>query len=160
MATPLEKCTLNAYSAQICGRWLSLTPSKMLDQHMSSAELCITASLHLGVDVLEENVICPFCGMVLDTKGIHAASCTAGGDISFRHDKVRNILFRFCCREHLRPELEKAEVLDDEGVFVDLRRPADVMINGFLASSRGTERVALDVQVINALRANRFDESL
>ena len=115
MAAPLERCRLNAYSAQMCGRWLSIIPSKTLDQHMSSAELCITASLHLGVDVFEEGTVCRFCGMVLDTKGIHAASCTAGGDIGFTHDRVRNLLFRFCGRGHLRPELEKADAEMQDG---------------------------------------------
>ena len=116
--------------------------------------------MHVGIDVFEEKTVCRSCGMVLDTKGIHAASCTAGGDRGFRHDKVRNLLFRFCGRGHLRPELEKAGILDEEGVFVDLGRPADVLIDGRMGSNRGTERVALDVKVINALGANHFDELL
>ena len=50
----------------------------------------------------------------------------AGGDAVMRHNSVRDIVYRFSFRGRLRPELEKAGVLDEPGVLVDLRRPADV----------------------------------
>ena len=60
----------------------------------------------------------------------------------------------------LHPELEKAGVLDEPGVLIDLRRPADVMIDGTRSGERGAARVALDIKIINALGANHFDETL
>ena len=56
--------------------------------------------------------------------------------------------------------MEKAGVLDEDGVFVDLCRPADVMIDGMEAISRGHERVALDIKVINALGAGHYQDTL
>ena len=136
---PFDRARLNAYSAQMCNRWLSITPSKTLDQHLSSAELCVTAAMQLGVDVMEGSIPCRFCGLILDTKGVHASSCTSGGDTLFRHNRVRNLIYRFSCRGQLRPELEKAGILDEDGIFVDLKRPADVLIDG--------ERVAAEVLI-------------
>ena len=44
----------------MCGRWLAAPPSKTLDKHMSGAELTVTSSLHLGVDVQKGNELCKF----------------------------------------------------------------------------------------------------
>lgn len=142
------------------GRWLAATPSRTLDKHMSGAEVSIVTSMHLGVDVCDGGGMCRFCSLILDTKGIHACSCMAGGDTNHRHNEVRNIIYRYSKRGLLHPELEKAGVLDEPGVLVDLRRPADVMIDGDPSGGRGAERVALDVKIINALGANHFDETL
>jgi hypothetical protein len=74
----------------------------------------------------------------------------AGGDCAVRHDGVRNIIYRYARRGPLNAELEKSGVLEDQGVILDLRRPADVMVE---LPGRGVQshRVALDIKVINAL---------
>jgi hypothetical protein len=144
----------------MAGRWLDATPSKTLDKHMSSAELSTTTAMHLGVDVLEGGGPCGFCGAVMDTKGIHPCSCMAGGDTTMRHNEVRNIVYRYGRRACLNAELEKAGVLDEPGVFVSLSRPADVMVDDFRVGERSTDRVALDIKVINALGAGHFNETL
>ena len=59
----------------------------------------------------------------------------------------------------MNPELEKAGILDEPGVFVDMARPADVFVPNFGQASSGT-RVALDVKVINALGQNHYLETL
>jgi hypothetical protein len=157
---PFDRARLTAYSAPMAGRWLAATPSKMIDMHMSGAEVAIASSLHLGVDVMRGGEPCRFCGTVLDSKGVHPASCMAGGDVTLRHNRVRNIMFRFSSRGQLNAELETAGVLDEQGVFVDLCRPADVMIDALDATSSGVERVALDIKVINALGPGHYQESL
>ena len=128
---------------------------------MSSGEVMITTALHLGADVDDGGSSCRFCGAVLDSKGIHASSCMAGGDAVLRHNSVRNTIFNFCRRANLRPELEKAGVLDEPGVLVDMRRPADIMVESMpTPGNQGVERIAFDVKVINALGPSHFDLSL
>ena len=63
-------------------------------------------------------------------------------------------------RGHLNPELEKAGILSEDGVFLDLSRPADVMVEGLDPGGRGTDRVALDIKVINALGAGHYQDTL
>ena len=122
-----------------------------------------------GVDVFNASYSCRFCGTVMDTKGVHALSCVAGGDILLRHNEVRDIIFKFARRGNLRPTLEKAGLLAEDGVFVNLRRPADVLIESLDSTAQRrrngtadgrTQRVALDIKVINALGADHFDRTL
>ena len=155
-----DRARLTAYSAPMAGRWLLATPAKTLDMHMSGVEVAIASSLHLGVDVMKGGGPCRFCGAVLDGKGVHCASCMAGGDVSLRHNRVRNIVYRYSCRAQLNAELEKAGVLDEDGVFIDLSRPADVMVDEMDGLSRGSERLALDVKVINALGSGHYQDTL
>ena len=77
-----------------------------------------------------------------------------------RHNRVRNIIFRYGMRAQLNAALEKAGILDEEGVFVDLCRPADVMVEGIDAVSRGVERVALDIKVINAVATCHYQDTV
>ena len=109
---------------------------------------------------MKGGVPCRFCAVVLASKGVHAGSCMAGGDVTLRHNRVRNIIFRYGTRGQPNAELEKAGVLDEDGVFVDLARPADVMIDDLDAARRGHERVALDIKVINALGAGHYQDTL
>ena len=159
-AEPFDRARLIAYSAPMVGRWLAAAPSKTIDMHMTGAEVAIASSLHLGVDVMKGGGPCRFCGAVLDSKGGHPASCMAGGDVTLRHNLVRNIVYRYSVWGQLNAELEKAGVLDEYGVFVDLCRPADVMIDAMDGPSRGHERVALDIKVINALGAGHYQDTL
>ena len=158
-AAPFARCCQSAYSAPMSGRWLAAPPSKTIDMHLSNAEISMAARLHLGVEVLEGNHVCRFCGEVLDVHGVHAISCMSGGDVLLRHNRVRNAIFRYACRGRLNAELEKSGILDEEGVFVDLSRPADIMVED-LGAAHGMERVALDIKVINALGAGHFADTL
>ena len=125
---PFDQIRLGAMCAPMVGRWLSATPST--SSHYSSGELSIVCAMHLGQDVMQGGASCRFCNAVLDTKGIHAASCMAGGDVNLRHNSVRDIIYRFCCRAVLHAEVEKGGLLDEPGIFLDLARPADVLIDG------------------------------
>ena len=159
-AAPFDRARMSAYSAPMVGRWLAAAPSRTFDMHMSGAEVSITSCMHLGVDVLKGGQPCRFCSAVLDAKGVHAASCMSGGDVLLRHNRVRNIIYRYGGRGQLNAELEKAGILDEDGVFVDLCRPADIMIDGMESSRRGSERLALDVKIINALGSGHYLDTL
>jgi len=87
----------------------------------------------------------------MDCKGVHPSSSMAGGDTVLRHNHVRNLIYKYSCRGRLNAELEKAGVLGEPRVFVELARPVDVMIDDDRSASQGPERIAIDVKVINAL---------
>ena len=159
-STTFARARLNAYSAPGAGVWSNAVPSQTLDRYLSNGELLTTVSLQLGVDVYDSDSICRFCGMVLDRRGVHAASCTAGGDISCRHNLVRDIIFHYCLKGRLNPELEKPGLLEDESIFINLRRPADVFAEmGRATGSDGLERTALDIKIINALGQGHIDDT-
>ncbi len=68
-----------------------------------------------------------------------------------RHNAVTDIVLAKWGQ--LKPELESAGLLTEQGIMLELRRPADVLIEGPLTGdSLGfQERFALDVKVINVL---------
>ena len=78
-------------------------------------------------------------------------SCTSGGDVTHRHNAVRDLVYELSRRE-------RAGCLTDPAVVVELRRPADVLAkmarrSAVDAGANGApaERVALDIKVINAI---------
>ena len=83
-----------------------------------------------------------------------------------RHNAVRDLIFAFASRGRLGPILERAGLLSEPGVLLDLRRPADVLIERALNVVPGAQgssplaRLALDVKVINALGRGHLDATL
>ena len=157
----LDKARLQAYAAPGASRWIGATPSKTLDKHLTNSQLSTTTAMQLGVDVFEEAFLCRICGMCADTKGIHCLSCTGGGDIVLRHNDVRDIVYSFAGRARLQPQLEKAGLLAEPGIFLELRRPADVLVEGLPSHGRNSAsaKVALDIKVVNAIGADHSSDT-
>ena len=161
----IGRARLNAFSAPGSGRWMNATPSKTLDKHLGSQQLYTSVAARLGVDVYDSEVSCFYCGEVVDKLGLHCQSCTAGGDIVVRHNDLRNLLYHFAKRGRLRPELEKAGLLQEDAIIVNLRRPADVLVDGNSSSDgagsvRRFLKTAWDVKVINSLGQGHLDATL
>ena len=128
----------------------------------------MTIACRRGVDVMEGDVPCCLCGQVSDSGGLHAISCTAGGDHTAQHDAVRDVYFDFCERGGLRPASEAPHVLAEVLGRDSRRRPADVLCIPALALSRllpngsravRTEPVCFDFAVINALGQKHHAET-
>jgi hypothetical protein len=130
--------------------------------NLTNAELSTALKLQLGVDIYEEDGVCCYCGAVNDRKGVHARSCTCGGDTDQRHNAQRDATHAFARRGNLRPRLEAAGLLGAPGER-DGRRPADVLVCAELgppsvaerAGARPVRRHALDLKVINPLGLTR-----
>jgi len=141
---------------------LQATPSKALDKNLTNAELSTALKLQLGVDVYEGDGMCSFCGAVNDRKGVHARSCTCGGDMDQRHNAQRDATYAFCRRGNLGARLEAGGLLAAPGA-PDGRRPADVLVCAHLGSQTAAERDgarparrhAIDFKVVNPLGVTR-----
>ena len=136
--------------------------------NLSRGDFVTTVARRLGVDVMEGNLPCRFCGQLLDAGGLHCLSCTAGGDATTQHNGVRDVYFDFCERGGLRPTSEAPRVLQDVLGTRDRRRPADVLCIPALALSRvlpdgsravRTEPVCFDFAVINALGPDHWGDT-
>ena len=153
---------LVAYAAPGAGRWLQAVPSKVFDMNLTNAELSTTLKLQLGVDIFEADGTCLSCGAVNDRKGVHARSCTCGGDQDARHNAQRDATHAFARRGNLRPQLEAVGLLAEPGA-PDGRRPADTLVCAELgppsvaerAGARPARKHALDFKVINPLGVTR-----
>ena len=148
-APPLDQACMRAYSAPGTGRWLYRNPSEEEDKHLSNMQVAIAAGLQLGVDLHQGPSVCRLCGSCRDTREIHDLSRTVGGDVVVRHNAVRDDIYAFAQRARVNPRLEKAGLLSEPGVFLELRRPADVLIDEALQGSGPAgpvSRVALDIK--------------
>ena len=127
---------------------------------LKHGEFSTLVSIRLGVDVMEGGQPCGFCGLILDSKGLHCWSCMAGGDATAVHNGIRDIFYDYCDRAALRPSSEAPGVLADILGRQDRRRPADVLCLSALTLARRLpdgsravriEPVCFDFAVINAL---------
>lgn len=161
----LDQATFQASCAPGACRWLLRAPAVVGDTVFPNNLLITSVMQLLGVASTADAAgsLCKFCGMVRDARGIHDRSCTGGGDITMRHNAVRDLIFAFAARGFLKPVLERVGLLSEPGVLLDLRRPADVLIESALNSVPGAPgsspmtRLALDVKVINALGAGHLE---
>ena len=79
------------------------------------------------------------CKLPMDVYGDHASCCSLNGGLIARHNRIRNLVFRFCSEAMLSPFLEQ------EGILRDCchRRPGDVSLP-IWAHDKG---LAIDVAV-------------
>ena len=158
-AGPADKARLQAVSAPGTAAWLQAPPPTG-GTLFSEQQFGVTVAMRLGATVDGTRPKpCRFCGAARDAKGCHDMSCTYGGDTTLRHNDVRDIIFRLAKKARTNPELERAGLLNEPGLCLELRRPADVLVRlarteeGDPHTGGGTagpvEAVAVDVKVIN-----------
>jgi hypothetical protein len=69
-------------------------PNRKKGKHLDNQSLGLLLKYWMGVPIFAENRKC-HCGRKLDIYGDHALHCKAGGNITKRHDHVRDILVHF-----------------------------------------------------------------
>ena len=96
---------------------------------------------------------CPLCpGNSLDPLGYHCVTCKRGGNVTFRHNALRNVLFNTFRRAGLSSHLEVGSGWGQES---SRTRPADILVtnwdNGISA--------AFDVTVASPLNSSTITEA-
>eukprot|EP00662_Eupelagonemidae_sp_cell21_P057021 gene57021-biopygen95700 len=134
-----------ATSAPHAGAWLTGVPSPSMGLWIPPDQFRIAMHLWLGVPVCEGDAVCPMCTMHVPDLGLHAIKCKNGGDITLRHNHLRDIVWRLCKAAGLRPEVEKFGLLPGT-----LSRPADVWLPRYPGG--GPAKIALDQKVTSPLQ--------
>jgi hypothetical protein len=106
----------------------------------------------LGLPVFSSPVPCPLCKQTMDVYGDHALCCKKSGDLITRHNRVRNLIFKFADVGLLSPEMEKLGILGPTDR--SRRRPGDISFKSW-APNRG---LAIDVAVICPVAASHVSE--
>ncbi|KAL5516716.1 hypothetical protein EMCRGX_G002121 [Ephydatia muelleri] len=70
---------------------------------------------------------------MLDPLGHHATTCKRGGDVVFRHNKLRDIMAETCRRAHFSVQVEAGCNLTSDHSH---SRPADVLISNCMGSGQ------------------------
>ena len=89
---------------------------------------------------------------MLDPLGHHATTCKRGGDVVFRHNKLRDILAETCRRAHLSVQVEAGCNLTPDHSH---SRPADVLISNWVLG----KTAACDLSVTSPLNSNIMSEA-
>jgi hypothetical protein len=102
-----------------------------------------TAVLYrLGLPVLNQPKPCPLCMQPINIYGDHATCCAKKGDIVFRHNAVRDLVYAIACDGVLNPQREKKGILGPTSG----RRPGDVSIPDWSG-----QPLAIDVAVTSPI---------
>ena len=145
---PSDQATLISECQDGAKDFWTAIPSKALGTAVPAAEFTVEIQYRLcmsqGSNV--EASFCPLCDAVMDDRGHHCRQCSAGGDRTVRHNRVRNEVHAFCCNKAgIHAELEKANLLlpARPHAISSHRRPADV----YLPLWHGGRPAALDFAV-------------
>jgi hypothetical protein len=151
-SSPLEKARLIAAARPRAGSFLNVVPNAALGTILQSAEFNVAVAYRIGSPILPNPTVCPArnCDKTLDIYGHHAVRCKAQGDITHRHHRIRDLIYKKCQSALLQPLLEPIGMLRDCGL-----KPADVAIPDFILS----KPLATDEAVTDPLRLDVIPRS-
>ena len=111
--------------------WLSVVPSEDMGLHLNPCELNIAVKWWLGLNPHSENnaipQTCPLCPeSMLDPLCHHSVTCKRVGDVTNRHNLLRNAVYEACRQASLSVRLEAGGGLGKDKA---LTRPADILVS-------------------------------
>ncbi len=146
-----DKARLEAAAAAHAGAWLNAPATRAAGLRLTTAEFAVAALLRIGGRILSRERWCPKCDQQLTQRAHHAVRCRAGGDITVRHNSLRDECFFRCGAAGFEAERETTGLLRE----ATRRRPGDVVIQ----SCPGMGAIALDFAVTCPLQATLLAES-
>ena len=133
------KALLSGLSLNGTAAWTNVLPIRGLQQTMEPEAFRAALKFHLGLPVYNGDVKCCFCKGRTDCGGIHSSTCP--GEHVSAHNAIRDFLETEARRAHLRPVVEKTNLLPDSK-----QRPADVFLPNF-ANGKGA---CVDVTIVSS----------
>ena len=95
-----DRARLLSITSPHAAAWISVTPSISQGLHLLPNEFQVAVQWWLGINPSPTSsqdgslLICPFCpSSTLDTLGHHCVTCRCGGDVTTRHNALRNMLY-------------------------------------------------------------------
>jgi hypothetical protein len=136
---------LRSMSAKFASGWLKVIPSKTLSLDMKPNAFLITLRWWLGLRQFtsKNQMRCNKCDSVLDEYGYHALTCKHGGDLTHRHNAVRDVILKSCQMAGWSPGSETPGLIANSD-----ERPADI----FIPHHTNGKSCAADIAVTHALQ--------
>ena len=121
-----------------------MPPCERQGLHLEPSQFQVAVKWWLGLDT-SGDAPCALCPeKSLDPLGHHATTCKRGGDVVYRHNRLRDIVVESCRRAHLSVHLEVGHNLTPDHSNT---RPADILIPHWCMG----KPVALDLSVTSPL---------
>ena len=143
-STVANKARLLSVSSPHAASWLSMLPCERQGLHLEPSQFQVAVKWWLGLDTSGDAqcVLCP--EKSLDPLGHHATTCKHGGDVVYRHNRLRDMVAESCRRADLSIHLEVGHNLTPDHSNT---RPADILIPHWCMG----KPAALDLSVTSPL---------
>ena len=104
----------------------------------------------MGLQIVEEDTLCPVCECTYDVMGDHFVTCKGNNDLVRKHDALRDVLYTANCFAALAPKKEMPSLIP--GSF---SRPDDIYLSCW---SLGKPAI-LNAFVISPVQVLKFEEA-
>eukprot|EP00731_Ephydatia_muelleri_P027047 Em0018g1147a len=148
---PLAVETFGNWGMEAQGVFSRLASALGMHQRTSKSWALHTIYSRLNMSLVR-SVARSILDKMLDPLGHHATTCKRGGDVVFRHNKLRDILAETCRRAHLSVQVEAGCNLTPDHSH---SRPADVLISNWVLG----KTAACDISVTSPLNSNIMSEA-
>ena len=135
---PRRKILLEASKLPFAGLWLSALPIKSLNLHISAREFQCCLKYYFGIPMVNKTFSCNACNHMSDVWGAHVVKCNSSGALNYRHNHIRNALFKISKEAQFDCSLEEPNLIDRSR-----ERPGDVFYPNFT----GGKSCCLDITV-------------
>jgi hypothetical protein len=143
-ASIVDRIRLHSVSSSRSSAWLQALPCRgPFDLTLLPNEMQIALQHRLGIPLSQAGDVCDRCSKhaELDLLGHHQLTCSTGGYVSTRHNRLRDNLSSLCSIAGLNPKKEQG------ASFGDLSRPADLLIDNWTLG----KSAAIDLTVVSPL---------
>ena len=128
VANPGNRIRLNSVSSAHSSAWLQAIPARgPIDLCLSSDEMQVALQHRLGLSLAAPGDTCSVCDKdpprELDVLGHHHVTCSTGGFVTVRHNRLRDNFNFLCYMAGLTAQKEKG------ASHGDLSRPADLLVS-------------------------------
>jgi hypothetical protein len=106
IASEADKARLKALTVNGATTWLNCPPNAVYGVKFSDLEYYTLLSLYLGAPLLHNDTLCKRCNQELDKHGYHALSCKYGPNAIQRHNRLRDLIQKFCQDAGFQTEIE------------------------------------------------------
>jgi hypothetical protein len=122
-----DRIRLLSVSSSRSAAWLQAIPCLgPIDQSLRPDEMRAALQHRLGLPLAEPGEQCSLChNHPLDLHGHHHITCSKGGFVSLRHNRLRDCLNALCRFAGMSPKVEQGASSGD------LSRPADLLVPNF-----------------------------
>jgi hypothetical protein len=125
LSSVVDRIRLDSLRAPRTAAWLLAGPSRgPIDLTLSPDEMQMATMHRLGLPLARAGDTCPLCSkhVELDKLGHHQLTCSTGGFVVSRHNRLRDALFSICAVANLGPKKEQGSFHEDKS------RPADLLV--------------------------------
>ena len=128
-----DKARLLSVSSPHTSAWISVVPSSSLGLHLDPNEFQTAVKWWLGVNPSFSSdgnpMVCPLCpNCALDPLGYHCVTCKSGGDVTTRHNTLRNVIQSTFQQAGLSAHLEVGCGWGKDNART---RPADILVTNW-----------------------------